>query len=80
VFGTYLHGLFHNNNFRSALLDYLHARHKEKPHDARRTVPQPSAALKSQLLSDQGADPFDELAGVVLEHVDIDALYSIIGL
>jgi hypothetical protein len=52
----------------------------EKPHGPRRAALQRSTALKGQLPSDQGVDPFDELAGVVLDHVDMEALYSIIGL
>ncbi|MFZ0012110.1 MAG: cobyric acid synthase [Halobacteriota archaeon] len=80
IFGTYLHGLFHNDNFRYALLEHLHSRRMQKPHGAHRTAPQRSTGLERQLLSDQDVDPFDELASVVLEHVDMEALYSIVGL
>ncbi len=80
VFGTYLHGLFHNDNFRSALVEHLHSRRMRKPHGAHRRAPQRSTGLERQLPSDQDVDPFDELARVVLEHVDMQALYSIIGL
>jgi adenosylcobyric acid synthase len=80
VFGTYLHGLFHNDNFRYALLEHLHSRRMQKPDGAHSAATQRSTGLKSQLPSDQEVDPFDELARVVLKHVDMEALYSIIGL
>jgi adenosylcobyric acid synthase len=80
VLGTYLHGLFHNDNFRAAFLEYLRSRYIVKPHGVSSTVLQRSAASESQLPFDLGADPFDELARVVFEHVDMAALYSIIGL
>jgi hypothetical protein len=72
--------LFHNDNFRYALLEHLHSGRMQKPHGAHSTVPQRSTWLDIQPPSDQDLDHFDVLACVVLEHVDMEALYSIIGL
>jgi len=81
VLGTYLHGLFHNDNFRAALLKYLHSRH---PQVCRVTGLSPLSLTISELgkYSDEeeDEDPFDEIAGVVAQHVDVQALYLIIGL
>jgi len=81
VLGTYLHGLFHNDNFRAALLKYLHSRH---PQVRRVTGLSPLSLTISELgkYSDEeeDEDPFDEIAGVVAQHVDVEALYLIIGL
>ncbi|HZU05763.1 MAG TPA: cobyric acid synthase [Chloroflexota bacterium] len=59
--GTYLHGLFHNQAVRRALLGAL----------ARRrgiALPEPAAA---------GADPLDRLADVVSASVDLQRLYTL---
>jgi len=78
VIGTYLHGLFHNENFRSVFLRYLLLRQSQR-HQGLRQVRAPfGAASNRRKLSEM--DPFDDLADVVKEHVDIDALYAIIGL
>jgi adenosylcobyric acid synthase len=80
VLGTYLHGLFHNENFCSALLEYLYSKHNQKPRIPYRSSFRRTPRMEGQLSSDQDVDPFDELAGVVLEHVDMETLFSIIGL
>ena len=80
VLGTYLHGLFHNDNFRCVLLEYLHSRHSQRRHGARQKPLSLSIASERALHSDYDEDPFDELARVVQQHVDVEALYSIIGL
>ncbi len=78
ILGTYMHGLFHNDNFRTALLGYLHSRCTKLLHVTVNPL--------SQTLSEPGQhaddreDPFDEIAGVLERHVDVQALYSIIGL
>ncbi|HXX55797.1 MAG TPA: cobyric acid synthase [Methanoregula sp.] len=58
VFGTYMHGLFQNPSAANALLSYLH-RKKGIPF-----TPIPSDAV----------DPYDALAAVFAEHVDMDAV------
>jgi adenosylcobyric acid synthase len=80
VLGTYLHGLFHNDNFRAAFLKYLHSRH---PQVRRVTGLSPLSLTISELgkyYDEEEEDPFDEIAGVVAQHVDVQALYLIIGL
>jgi adenosylcobyric acid synthase len=79
VLGTYLHGLFHNENFRSVLLEYLNLRHSQRGKGMRHNTPLLTDP-KCTPHSDYDSDPFDELARVVRQHVDVEALYSIIGL
>ena len=65
VIGTYLHGLFENENVRHALLSHLHERKGIE------YVPQVAA---SEL------DAYEELAGVVRKHVDMERVCEIMGL
>jgi adenosylcobyric acid synthase len=79
ILGTYLHGLFHNDNFRAALLAYLRAKHQPE----RKEVHKSSSLFLIAPNSSQPeieTDPYDELAREVREHLDVEALYSIIGL
>jgi adenosylcobyric acid synthase len=62
VFGTYLHGLFLNRSAANALLSYLYAR-KELPFT-------PIPACES--------DPYDLLADLFEEHVDMDAIAALL--
>jgi adenosylcobyric acid synthase len=79
ILGTYLHGLFHNDNFRSVLLEYLNSRHSQQGTEMCRKTPIRTDPERT-LHSDYAGDPYDELARVVQQHVDVEALYSIIGL
>ncbi|MGZ4947097.1 MAG: cobyric acid synthase [Halobacteriota archaeon] len=79
VLGTYMHGLFHNENFRSVLLEYLKVRHSEGGEGIRHNTPLLTNP-KCTPHSDTESDPFDELARLVQRHVDVEALFSIIGL
>ncbi|HJH29793.1 MAG TPA: cobyric acid synthase [Methanosarcinaceae archaeon] len=65
VIGTYLHGLFENENVRHALLSHLHEKKGIK------YVPQVAA---SEL------DAYEELADVVRKNVDMERVCEIIGL
>ncbi|MDD1695596.1 MAG: cobyric acid synthase [Methanoregula sp.] len=62
VFGTYLHGLFLNPSAANALLSYLYAK-KELPF-----VPIPAT----------GSDPYEMLADLFEEHVDMDAIAALL--
>ncbi len=80
ILGTYLHGLFHNDNFRSVLLEYLQTRYSQRQKGVGHTPLSRPTASERAPHSDYNGDPFDELARVVQQHVDMEALYSIIGL
>lgn len=62
VFGTYMHGLFLNISAANALLSYLH-RKKGSPYEPITTF---------------SADPYDVLADLFEEHVDMDAVEAIL--
>jgi adenosylcobyric acid synthase len=64
VFGTYLHGIFDNDGFRSAFLNRLR---KEKGL-------RPAAAATAQ------ADPLDLLAEHMERHLDMERLFAICGI
>lgn len=58
VIGTYLHGLFENENLRRALLTYLGV----------------------ESVEEDDSDPYDELANLIRENVDMDRVLRIMGL
>ena len=62
VFGTYLHGLFLNPSAANALLSFLYAR-KKLPF-----TPIPASE----------SDPYDMLADLFEEHVDMDAIAALV--
>lgn len=63
--GTYLHGIFENENFRSAFLDYLYGRKN----------------LARDLGSvSNGGDGFDELARVIEANLDMKAIWRMLDL
>jgi adenosylcobyric acid synthase len=79
VLGTYLHGLFHNDNFRSALLEYIHENRSRRIKGMCHNTPfRTNSERKTH--ADYDGDTFDELALVIQRHIDVEALYSIIGL
>lgn len=64
VFGTYLHGLFHNREFTNRLLDFLRKR---------RHILEITAPILPQI------DPYDELADAVRDHLDMNKIYRILA-
>ena len=79
VIGTYLHGLFGNVNMRKAVIRYL-TRNKAEPdikHDPKQA--QLREAHK-ELGCRADADPFDELADMLREHIDLGRIYKLLGL
>ncbi|MGD0080887.1 MAG: cobyric acid synthase [Methanoregula sp.] len=62
VFGTYMHGLFLNPSAANALLSYLHDK----------------KGLLFEPIPPTVADPYDMLADVFEEHVDMDAIVALV--
>jgi adenosylcobyric acid synthase len=62
VFGTYLHGLFLNPSAANALLSYLHERR----------------GLPFTPIQSGEPDPYDALADLYEEHVDMDAIVALL--
>lgn len=69
AFGTYLHGIFDNDGLRTALLTWLWQR---------RERPRPVAATPSQTALRELA--FNELADLVRQNVDMEQIWSIMGM
>jgi adenosylcobyric acid synthase len=65
VWGTYMHGLFENENLRDAFLEYLYT----------------SRGLKYSSIKDRitCTDPYHQLAEHFLAHVDMEAVESMVG-
>jgi adenosylcobyric acid synthase len=62
VFGTYLHGLFQNPSAANALLAYLYEK----------------KGLSFESIPAKATDPYEALADVFEEHVDMDAVVALI--
>lgn len=62
VFGTYMHGLFQNPAAANALLSYLHAK----------------KGIVFEPIPETGADPYEALADLFEQHVDMDAIKALI--
>jgi adenosylcobyric acid synthase len=69
VMGTYLHGIFDNDAFRRAWLQKIRNRFG---------LPSPPTFHLS--ISDIRAQAFDRLATIVRQHLNMDALYRILGI
>jgi adenosylcobyric acid synthase len=63
VFGTYLHGLFLNITAANALLSYLYGK----------------KGLLFEPITEFSADPYDVLADLFEEHVDMDAIGAMLN-
>mgnify|MGYP001378618389 CR=1 FL=1 len=68
TWGTYLHGVFHNDTFRRSWLDGIRVKKGLKP--LRKTY-------SSNMLKEQ---EFDRIAEVVRNHVDMEQIYDIMGI
>jgi adenosylcobyric acid synthase len=63
VFGTYMHGIFDNQAFRTALLNRIR---REK-------------GMAERSATEAGSDPFDQLAAHLEQHLDMAKLFAICG-
>jgi adenosylcobyric acid synthase len=64
VFGTYMHGIFDNQAFRTALLNRIR---REK-------------GMAERSATEAGSDPFDQLAAHLEQHLDMARIFSICGM
>ncbi|MRR39505.1 cobyric acid synthase, partial [bacterium] len=81
VMGTYLHGLFDNQNFRAAFIDFLRRRKRDRngtnePCGLAETESDPRAPVGDALES----DGFAELARATAAHLDMKKIYSMLDL
>ncbi len=74
VIGTYLHGIFENENFRNAFLDYLYSR--------RKTVQNSDSGQihNSRPTTSHECDVYDELAKAVEANLRMDEIWKMLAL
>ncbi len=65
IWGTYMHGLFENENLRDAFLEYLYTRRGLK-----------YGSIKDRITY---TDPYNQLAQHFLAHVDMEAVEGMLG-
>lgn len=81
VIGTYLHGLFDNENFREAFLDFLYARRNIDRYQSMGKSGGWSHATASPAPAGQNRrDVFDSLADAVEKHLDMAKIWQMLGL
>ena len=73
VIGTYLHGIFENENFRNAFLDFL--RHHKNPGQDQKLSPKTGMGTKAAK-----GDGFTELATAVEANLDMTKIWRMLAL
>ena len=74
VIGTYLHGIFENENFRNAFLDYLYNHRKIVQNSATGQI------RDSRPTTSHESDVYDELAKAVEANLCMDEIWKMLGL
>jgi adenosylcobyric acid synthase len=74
VIGTYLHGIFENENFRNAFLDYLYSRRKTVQNSDSGRIPD------SRPTTSHEGDVYDELAKAVEANLRMDEIWKMLAL
>ena len=81
VIGTYLHGLFDNENFRAAFLDFLRRRKGER-NETNDFCPgiEAESGLEAAREVALESDGFADLARATADHLDIKKIYRMLDL
>ena len=74
VIGTYLHGIFENENFRNAFLDYLYSRRKAVQNSASGQI------HNSRPTTSHEGDVYDELAKAVEANLRMGEIWKMLAL
>jgi adenosylcobyric acid synthase len=74
VIGTYLHGIFENENFRNAFLDYLYSRRKTVQNSASGQI------HNSRPTTSHEGDVYDELAKAVEANLRMGEIWKMLAL
>jgi adenosylcobyric acid synthase len=78
VIGTYLHGIFENDNFRKAFLDYLYGRRNPALEEASTEEICPENATREKSGGDR--DAFDDLAWAMEAHLDMGKIWKMLDM
>ena len=79
ILGTYLHGLFSNVNFKKAFLGYVRSKKEDRTNKHQGRIVE-RLRTSSDAVYNSIKDPYDNLAEVIRQNVDMDRLLAIIGL
>jgi len=79
VMGTYLHGIFDNQNLRDAFLDFLYERRNKSGNKASGIEISEAEKRTSRAQSHKGSG-YKELAEAVEAHLDMEKIWQMLDL